>query len=64
MHCLSERMSIGRLVVERNVIQDNPEYQRESGVWSPEKKQLFLDSILNDIDIPKIYFHDLRGGEE
>jgi hypothetical protein len=56
-------MSIGRLVVERNVIWDSPEYQRESGVWSPEKRQLFLDSILNDIDIPKIYFHDLRGGK-
>jgi 5-methylcytosine-specific restriction endonuclease McrA len=54
-------MNIGVLIVERNVIQDSPEYQREAGVWSPEKQQLFLDSIFNNMDIPKIYFHDLRG---
>ena len=27
------------------------------GVWTREKKQLLIDSILNDYDIPKIYFH-------
>lgn len=63
MHCTSKPMNIGLLIVERNVINDNPEYQREAGVWSPEKQQLFLDSIFNNIDIPKIYFHDLRGGK-
>jgi hypothetical protein len=61
MHCVTERMSIGMFVVEKNVINDSPEYQRESGVWSPDKQQLFLDSILNKFDVPKIYLHDLRG---
>ena len=37
--------------------------ERESGVWSTEKKQLFLDSLFNGFDIPKIYLHDLRGND-
>jgi hypothetical protein len=36
-----------------------PTYQRNSDVWDTEKRQLFIDSILNHFDIPKIYFHDL-----
>lgn len=28
-------------------------------VWTLDKKQLLIDSIINDFDIPKIYFHDL-----
>lgn len=45
------------LYSERNAIQLNPPYQRMGGVWTLEKKQLLVDSILNDYDIPKIYFH-------
>jgi hypothetical protein len=30
-------------------------------VWTLEKKQLLIDSIINDFDIPKIYFHDLQA---
>tara|TARA_Y100000768_G_scaffold376411_1_gene348432 strand:+ start:1768 stop:3066 length:1299 start_codon:yes stop_codon:yes gene_type:complete len=37
----------------------NPEYQRQAGVWSTDKKQLFIDSLLNSFDTPKIYVHDL-----
>jgi hypothetical protein len=33
----------------------NPSYQRES-VWSRSQKQLLIDSILTDVDIPKLYF--------
>lgn len=32
-----------------------PEYQRDK-VWTKYQKQLLIDSILRDIDIPKIYF--------
>lgn len=45
------------LFSERTVIQLDPSYQRMGGVWTLEKKQLLIDSILNDYDIPKIYFH-------
>ena len=45
------------LYSEREKIKLDPPYQRMGGVWTPEKKQLLIDSIINDYDIPKIYFH-------
>ncbi len=37
-----------------------PEYQREPNLWSTEKRRLLIDSILRDIDIPKLYFNETR----
>lgn len=37
-----------------------PEYQRQPNLWSLEKKRLLIDSILRDIDIPKIYFNETK----
>lgn len=51
--------TILRLNSEKEVIDISPEYQRQGGVWNLEKKQLLIDSILNDYDIPKLYFHKL-----
>lgn len=42
---------------EKDEICIDPPYQRMGGVWTLEKKQLLIDSILNDYDIPKLYFH-------
>jgi len=42
----------------RDQIQLDPPYQRQGAVWSLEKKRLLIDSLLNDFDIPKIYFHE------
>lgn len=50
--------SVAYLHQQRNQIELNPEYQRQSGVWSIEKQQLLIDSIINGFDIPKIYFHE------
>ncbi len=50
------------LYAERDEIDPNPEYQRSGGVWTLAKKRLLIDSIINDYDLPKLYFHDL--GEE
>lgn len=36
-----------------------PTYQRQSDVWEDGKKQLFVDSLINGYDIPKLYFHEL-----
>lgn len=41
----------------RGVIQLDPAYQRQGEVWSREKQALLIDSIINQFDIPKIYFH-------
>lgn len=45
------------LYSERDEIETSPSYQRAGGVWTLEKKRLLIDSILNDYDLPKIYFH-------
>ena len=47
------------LYTERSEINMKPEYQRNGGIWTPEKRRLLIDTILNDYDIPKIYFHTL-----
>lgn len=48
------------LYAQRSLILMNPDYQRMGEIWTLDKKQLLIDSILNDFDVPKIYFHDLR----
>ena len=40
-----------------------PDYQRQQKLWSVDKKQLLIDSILRDIDIPKLYFNEVKGNE-
>lgn len=45
------------IFAEKDEIKLDPPYQRMGDVWTIEKKQLLIDSILNDYDIPKIYFH-------
>ena len=49
------------LYSERDEINVSPDYQRQGGIWTLEKKRLLIDSILNDYDIPKIYFHALSA---
>ncbi|MBQ9266953.1 MAG: DUF262 domain-containing protein [Clostridia bacterium] len=46
----------------RNQINTNPDYQRPS-VWTKSQKQLLIDSILHDYDIPKIYLHEIEKGK-
>ncbi len=44
---------------QRELINLEPPYQRLS-VWKDEsKQQLFIDSVINGVDIPKLYFHEL-----
>ena len=49
---------LGKLYKHRNLIDLGPEYQREE-VWSKDKKQCLIDSILRGYDIPKIYLRVL-----
>src|SRR5258705_12023868 len=51
--------AILRLNSERQFINVEPPYQRRGDIWTLEKKQLLIDSILNDYDIPKLYFHTI-----
>lgn len=43
---------------ERDDIQLNPDYQRIGGIWTREKRQLLIDSLINGFDVPKLYFHE------
>lgn len=54
-----QNSSILRINSEREYINTHPDYQRKGEVWTTQKKQLLIDSILNDYDIPKLYFHQL-----
>lgn len=55
--------AILRLNAEKDRINVEPWYQRRGEVWTLEKRQLLIDSILNDYDIPKLYFHSLTQGQ-
>lgn len=54
-----QNSSILRINSEKDFINTHPDYQRKGEVWTLQKKQLLIDSILNDYDIPKLYFHQL-----
>lgn len=49
--------TILRMYADRDLIEIDPDYQRSGGIWTLEKRQLLIDSILNDYDIPKLYVH-------
>jgi hypothetical protein len=56
-----ESWSVERLHAERTRL-SFPEYQRQPNLWSSAKKSLLIDSILQDIDIPKLYFNYTGSG--
>jgi len=41
----------------------NRDYQREEGVWSSEDKKHLIDTVLKDLDIPKIYLRKVGDKE-
>jgi hypothetical protein len=62
MRCVPAReFTVAKAMAWRSAIDDGPTYQREGSVWALDKRQLFIDSLLNGFDVPKIYLHDLRG---
>ena len=54
-----EKISVLKLykMYQQNEIDEAPYYQRYSELWSPEKKRLLIDTIINGYDMPKFYFH-------
>jgi hypothetical protein len=62
MRCVPEhRFTVARAVAWRSAIDDSPPYQRPADRWSLGHRQRFIDSLINGYDVPKLYFHDLRG---
>lgn len=52
-----EPLSIGTFHKIHDKIDFFPIYQRYGGIWSPERKRLLIDTIINGFDIPKFYFN-------
>ena len=61
---LKHNRNILRINFERKSIDSSPEYQRNGDIWNTEKRQLLIDSIINNYDIPKLYFHVLNIKEQ
>jgi len=49
--------SVWALYRMRDRVQRAPGYQRLSDIWTLDKRQLLIDTILNGFDVPKIYLH-------
>lgn len=56
-------MAVHELLRSEQALQLDPSYQREGGIWTRERQQLFIDSILNGFDVPAMYLHRLRPPE-
>lgn len=53
---LLTEISILRFQRMRPVVDLNPPYQREGGIWKQETRSALVDSIINGLDVPKLYF--------
>lgn len=45
---------------KRDKIDNDPPYQRKGDIWGDKDKAYLIDSILNEFDIPKMYFADFN----
>jgi len=56
---IKEQKAISELIhIYENTRMDlSPRYQRTGGIWTLNKEQLLIDSIFNQIDLPKFYLH-------
>lgn len=49
--------SVAYISTTRSEIDMSPSYQRQGAIWSTQKQQLLIDSLINGFDVPKIYLH-------
>ena len=56
-----EIWTVDELYKLKDEINEQPRYQR-GGVWLDSKKSLLIDSMLREIDMPKIYLHEKKKG--
>lgn len=53
---LLPELTVSRFQRMMEVIELDPPYQREGGIWRPETRSALIDSIINGLDVPKLYF--------
>lgn len=49
-------ITVSRFMRMTSVVDLNPPYQREGGVWDLGERSVLIDSIINGLDVPKLYF--------
>lgn len=54
--------SLSRWFALKDRIDFEPRYQRKNNLWSPAVQRLFINTILNEYDFPKIYLADFSSG--
>jgi hypothetical protein len=59
-----ETWTVGKILASQGALNFAPPYQRPGGIWSKEKQQTLVDSVLNGFDIPKFYLHRLDSKEK
>lgn len=55
-----ERRTISWWHQKRDKVDIEPPYQRKGDIWGDRDKAYLIDSILNEYDIPKLYFADFN----
>src|SRR3989344_6449850 len=58
----SDSKPIASIIRREEKTDPKPEYQR-GPVWSNKQKQLLIDTILRDLDIPKFYLRAVSSGQ-
>ncbi len=58
----SDSKPISSIIRREGKTNPKPEYQR-GPVWSKKQKQLLIDTILRDLDIPKFYLRAVNNGQ-
>ena len=58
----SDSKPISSIIRREEKTDPRPEYQR-GPVWSKKQKQLLIDTILRDLDIPKFYLRAVNNGQ-
>lgn len=53
---LLHELTVARFQRMRTVVDLSPPYQREGGVWNESTRSALVDSIINGLDVPKLYF--------
>ncbi|OGZ72196.1 MAG: hypothetical protein A2908_02300 [Candidatus Staskawiczbacteria bacterium RIFCSPLOWO2_01_FULL_38_12b] len=62
MRRYSDSKPISSIIRREEKTDPTPEYQR-GPVWSKKQKQLLIDTILRDLDIPKFYIRTVNNGQ-
>src|SRR5688572_11043774 len=55
---ISRQRTLLQWFEERELIDMNPSYQRRGEIWPEKYKQLLINTVLNQYDVPKIYLAD------